>query len=679
MKYAKMSSVLGVIACTTACLGVPASAASLRAWGLDHNGQVTNLPAGDDYIAVAAGDAHGLALRADGTVVAWGRNSDGECNVPAGTYRAIGAGAHFSLAVRTDGSLAAWGNDLQGQVTAAPRGNDFVAVDGGEFFAVALKADRSIVAWGNDRWGQVSGAPRDKGFTAVVAGDDHAVALRTDGSLVAWGYWAATDSAPLVGTYTALSAGGAQSLALRSDGSIAWWGADVSGLGLARVPAGNSYTAVAAGYLHDVALKKDGSVVGWGAGTTDSGQPNWGQANPPAGNGYLAVAGGLYFSVALTTSADVSGDDSGSGDSGGSTTSLSDDFNDNRRGDIWQLQGADLLSCWLEEANQRLELRATSKAAGLDALYVADDWQIDPAHDFSFQVDFHFGAVTDQAGWLVLGLTPDANDLHSRYVRLEAGCDRRQPYFWYEAVDGKRTQSDFVERRLNDGTLYVSYDAAADTLYLSTTGFGATNAWATIPGVLQASWRAPGLQVFLGGGAEGVSVNSGDAYLDNLLVEADDLITSGLQDVYSFWSPALERRFYTIDPAERDVLVNQYSAVWTFEGPVFRAAATALLPGMGPVYRLWSAKGLDHFYTTDAAEKDKLVKDYPDVWAYEGVAFYAWPVGQQPKEARPVYRFYKQTDSSHLYTASETEKERLIRESAKVYIFEGVAFYAGAL
>lgn len=677
MNCPKIFNVLGMIACVTACLGVSASAANLRAWGLDHNGQVTNLPAGSDYIAVAASDAHGLALHADGTVVAWGRNNDGECNVPPGTYRAIGAGADFSLAVRTDGSLAAWGNDLQGQVTGVPRGNDFVAVDGGEFFAVALKADGSIVAWGNDRWGQVSQAPRDKGFAAVVAGDDHALALRADGSLVAWGYWAATDGVPLVGTYTAISAGGAQSLALRNDGSIAWWGDDISGLGLSRVPAGNDYTAIAAGYLHGLALKRDGSAVGWGAGTTNAGQPNWGQASPPAGNSYLALACGLYFSVALTSGTDVGDDDDG--DDGGSATGISDDFNDNRQGDIWQLQGEDLLNCWVEEANQRLELRATSKAAGLDALYVADGWQIDPAQDFSLQVDFHFGAVTDKAGWLVLGLAPDANDRSTRYVKLEAGCDRQYPYFWYEAIDGKRKQSGFVERRQNDGTLYVSYEAATDTLYLSTVGFGAKNAWATIPGVLQASWRAPALQVFLGGGAEGMAVSPGDIYLDNLLVEASNVITSGLDEVYSFWSPALERRFYTIDNAERDILVNQYSAVWTFEGPVFRAAGTAVLPGMVPVHRLWSEKGLDHFYTADAAEKDMLVKDYPDVWAYEGAAFYAWPVGQQPKEATPVYRFYRQTDNSHLYTTSETEKERLLRESAQVYVFEGVAFYAGTL
>jgi hypothetical protein len=48
MMCPKILHVLGVMACATACLGVSASAASLRAWGLDHNGQVTHLPAGND-------------------------------------------------------------------------------------------------------------------------------------------------------------------------------------------------------------------------------------------------------------------------------------------------------------------------------------------------------------------------------------------------------------------------------------------------------------------------------------------------------------------------------------------------------------------------------------------------------------------------------------------------------
>jgi len=87
-------------------------------WGtfsaFDGNTALTNVPPNaTNVIALAAGDAHCLALRADGTVVAWGRNENnaGETNVPAGLTNvvSVAAGSTHSLALRSDGSLAAWG------------------------------------------------------------------------------------------------------------------------------------------------------------------------------------------------------------------------------------------------------------------------------------------------------------------------------------------------------------------------------------------------------------------------------------------------------------------------------------------------------------------------------------------------------------------------------------------
>jgi hypothetical protein len=53
--------------------------------------------------AIAAAESHSLALKSDGTVVAWGCavNPFGECSVPAGLtdVRAIAAGPFHSLAV----------------------------------------------------------------------------------------------------------------------------------------------------------------------------------------------------------------------------------------------------------------------------------------------------------------------------------------------------------------------------------------------------------------------------------------------------------------------------------------------------------------------------------------------------------------------------------------------------
>src|SRR6266581_1192452 len=63
------------------------------------------------FKAIAAGGNHNLALRLDGTVVAWGNSYSGEANVPSSLGRvvAIAAGWYHSLALNQDGTVVAWG------------------------------------------------------------------------------------------------------------------------------------------------------------------------------------------------------------------------------------------------------------------------------------------------------------------------------------------------------------------------------------------------------------------------------------------------------------------------------------------------------------------------------------------------------------------------------------------
>jgi alpha-tubulin suppressor-like RCC1 family protein len=64
--------------------------------------------------AVAAGYFHSLALKRDGTVVAWGcggSTDSGQCGVPSGLsgVTAVAAGNVNSLALKGDGTVVAWG------------------------------------------------------------------------------------------------------------------------------------------------------------------------------------------------------------------------------------------------------------------------------------------------------------------------------------------------------------------------------------------------------------------------------------------------------------------------------------------------------------------------------------------------------------------------------------------
>ena len=46
--------------------------------------------------------------------------------------------------------------------------------------------------------------------------------------------------------------------------------------------------------------------------------------------------------------------------------------------------------------------------------------------------------------------------------------------------------------------------------------------------------------------------------------------------------------------------------------------------GLSAVYRFWSAPLGRHFYTILGAERDKLIKNYPSIWQYECVAYWAF-------------------------------------------------------
>lgn len=102
---------------------VTIAAGGLQNLMLDGAGRAIQWPAGPDNYAVtaadvasiASGSSHNLALKSDGTVLAWGENVAEETSVPAGLKDvvAIGAGNTHSLALRIDGTLVHWGNRIR--------------------------------------------------------------------------------------------------------------------------------------------------------------------------------------------------------------------------------------------------------------------------------------------------------------------------------------------------------------------------------------------------------------------------------------------------------------------------------------------------------------------------------------------------------------------------------------
>jgi len=129
--------------CLLLCLATPAVvfAGEILHWGTNNYGQA-NVTPGNDYVAIAAGATFSVALRADGSLFAWGCSEDpfchGETDVPDGNdFVAIAAGYWHGLARRADGTLVGWGGNYFGE-TDVPGGNDFAAISAGCAYGLGL-------------------------------------------------------------------------------------------------------------------------------------------------------------------------------------------------------------------------------------------------------------------------------------------------------------------------------------------------------------------------------------------------------------------------------------------------------------------------------------------------------------------------------------------------------------
>jgi len=198
-------------------------------------GQVSSTPTGADFIQVAGGLAHSLALRADGSIVSWGDDFGGlVSNTPSGTgFTQVAGGYGHSHALHSDGSIQSWGANYYGVVSGTPGGTGFtqVAVGPGGTHAHALRTDGSMVSWGGDGAGQVSNTPAGTGFTQVAAGSGHSLALRVDGSIVAWGLnnHGQVSNTPTETGFTQVAGGVHHSLALHVTAGEAFCFGDGSG------------------------------------------------------------------------------------------------------------------------------------------------------------------------------------------------------------------------------------------------------------------------------------------------------------------------------------------------------------------------------------------------------------------------------------------------------------------
>jgi alpha-tubulin suppressor-like RCC1 family protein len=183
---------------------------TVRAWGRDANGElgdngttdrsapapVANLTGVTSIAAIWTG---GYAVKSDGTAWAWGSNVYGglgttattgvaktpvQMNLPGGVQKVVGGPSFTAYAIKSDGTVWAWGDDTDGQFGNGTTGTV------------------------SPNPAQVSNL---SGLTALAAGNGGALAVKSDGSAWSWGAGVGTTPSRIGGISSAAAVGGGAS------------------------------------------------------------------------------------------------------------------------------------------------------------------------------------------------------------------------------------------------------------------------------------------------------------------------------------------------------------------------------------------------------------------------------------------------------------------------------------
>jgi alpha-tubulin suppressor-like RCC1 family protein len=309
--------------------------------------------------AISAAFSHGLVLLDDGSVVAWGTNNNGNLgnNQPAisssipvqvlglgagSGVTSIATGQNFSLALKDDGSVVAWGGNGSGALgdgtttlrgapvpvvcrTGDPIGSDscssagtlsgVTAIGAGNAASYARLADGTVLSWGANQSGQLGDgtlAGRTRPGLVCAVGASAPCSVEAGNAL--------QSSSAIAG-----SSQGNSGYALDRDGILLAWGSNTHGqLGdgttvprnvPAPVPNVQSAIAISLGDVHAVTLGVAGSALSWG--NNNAGQLGNGtilaSATPVqvsglgSGSGVVALATGSQSSLALLADGSVVG------------------------------------------------------------------------------------------------------------------------------------------------------------------------------------------------------------------------------------------------------------------------------------------------------------------------------------------------------------------------------------
>ena len=318
------------------------SQGGLWAWGGNSNGELgDNTTAGKSspVQTVASGitwkqvstakNIHTAGIKTDGTLWTWGNNGQGQLGdntvaaksspvqtVAAGTnWIQVACGNNHTIAIKADGTLWAWGSNTNGQVGAndithrsspvqtVAGGTNWELVDGGRYHSAGIKTDGTLWVWGKNTNGQLGTndiVHRSSPVQTVAGGTNwkliscggyngHTAGIKTDGTLWTWGdntFGALGDNSTTVrsspvqtvaaGTnWKQVSVGSYYTAGIKTDGTLWSWGLNNRGqLGdnsvtdksspVQTITAATNWKQVSCSYVTSAAIKTDGSLWVWG-------------------------------------------------------------------------------------------------------------------------------------------------------------------------------------------------------------------------------------------------------------------------------------------------------------------------------------------------------------------------------------------------------------------------------
>jgi len=307
---------------------------------------VTTFAGGTDWKQVSCGTHYTSAIKTDGTLWTWGANSESQLgtgdktsrNTPVTTlagrtdWKQVSLGYRHTAAIKTDGTLWGWGRNSNVQLGRGPD--------------VHNRLTPVTTFAGGTNWADTATGEADELYTLCCQREGSA-AIKTDGTLWTWGRNqfgemgdnTATQRNTPVTTFAGgtnwkqVSGGESHMSVIKTDGTLWTWGRNTngqlgdntSGFGLNRstpvttFAGGTNWKQVSNGQYHTAAIKTDGTLWTWGFSsnlrlgrvldpfhrftpvTTFAGGTNWADTATGEADELYTLSGGNNFTAAIKT------------------------------------------------------------------------------------------------------------------------------------------------------------------------------------------------------------------------------------------------------------------------------------------------------------------------------------------------------------------------------------------